>query len=429
MSIMIDLIVKLLGNIAILGYLAYLLPFRFRNKLLLGIPLLILFMPDILWNYLQLGSSLILLTNTVPFLIVLCFFKNYKAGIFYFLIYQVTTMFADSIVFILVSLFLNLQARDIGDMPEYYTPICATLMVVLITVLLFFYAKRFKALQGYDVPKAYWFYFSAIPLCSVYMMFHCLAQYQKSPKTGPETLVAITVLLAINFINLYTYSDAIKHYATRLANQSLMEQVNSFAQKQNSLVEAHKNLRTIRHSIKNDLIPVITAIDEKQYAIADERLREIIGEVDTDLFVSRTGIGFIDDMINYKASIASKSGIDFKVMSKLDAVLKLDYLDVSSIIGTALDNAIEACTHVTGAKTVDISVMSQAKLFMMKISNPRNNDIHPDGAGGFLSTKPDGSEHGFGLTGIKKLVEKNSGELRIEYPENKFEISIVFHGR
>lgn len=422
---MLEVIARVFFTFVVICYFCYLLPTRFRNKLVLAIPAFVYLIGTAI-SYNLIGNSTInFITNFAAILFFLCFFKNPEAGIFYCLIMEVMMLFSDGFLYYIVKMICNLRGIILEDIPNHKLNLYIAAYVLWL-VLAYLCVRKFRALQQYDIPKLYWLCFSTIPVCSIYLLFHLYTVYVPDTIMTVGNILAIFVIAAMNIVNIHLYSAAIRYYATKLENQTLMERVHLSTQKQSSLVDAYKNIQIIRHNIKNDLVPILTAIGEKQYEVAEDKLREIIGEADRDIFVSNTGVNFIDDMIDYKASIARENNIVFNVVSKLDEIFKLNYLDISSIIGTALDNAIDACLQVVEHRVVDICVTSRAGLFMFRISNPRNSGILPDEAGGLQSTKQDGAEHGFGLVSIKKLVEKNRGQLRIEYPEGRFDISVVF---
>ena len=126
--------------------------------------------------------------------------------------------------------------------------------------------------------------------------------------------------------------------------------------------------------------------------------------------------------------VAESKGILYKV--RLENNLRIDFiedLDLISIVGNLLDNAIEAAESVEKDKYVvcHIYMGNDGHFLVMEF---RNNYIVPliKEKERYISTKRDSSNHGIGLHTVKKLVEKYGGIMRIDAGEREFSVEIIF---
>lgn len=126
--------------------------------------------------------------------------------------------------------------------------------------------------------------------------------------------------------------------------------------------------------------------------------------------------------------VAESKGILYKV--RLGNNLRIDFiedLDLISIVGNLLDNAIEAAERTEKNKYVvcNMYMGNDGHFLVMEF---RNNYIVPSmkEKERYISTKRDSSNHGIGLHTVKKSVEKYGGIMRIEAGEREFSVEIIF---
>ena len=104
----------------------------------------------------------------------------------------------------------------------------------------------------------------------------------------------------------------------------------------------------------------------------------------------------------------------------------MNELDLYTLFGNALDNALEAVLQLGEDKRVINVVTSQTgSMFSVLISNycarpPMMVDGLP------VSTKSDGGLHGYGLKSIKRITEKYGGDMRVRYDDGIFNLSLLF---
>lgn len=126
--------------------------------------------------------------------------------------------------------------------------------------------------------------------------------------------------------------------------------------------------------------------------------------------------------------IAESKAISYCV--KLGISLQLGFiedLDLISIVGNLLDNAIEAAEKVGKNKYV-ICKMYMGNEGHFLVMEFYNSYIVPfiKEKERYISTKRNPENHGIGLHTVEKLVEKYGGIMRIEAGEEEFSVKIVF---
>ena len=95
-------------------------------------------------------------------------------------------------------------------------------------------------------------------------------------------------------------------------------------------------------------------------------------------------------------------------------MLFLDPVDLYTLVGNALDNAIEAVLPLPPAeRLIRLRVQEKAGLVFLQIENPYAGELNTrDGLP--LTRKEDKQNHGFGLKSIRDVGEKYHGFLNLE---------------
>ncbi len=164
----------------------------------------------------------------------------------------------------------------------------------------------------------------------------------------------------------------------------------------------------------------------------DEKRRGILSEMENDIAiydaVVRTGNTYLDTVLTEKKLICHSKDIQMSCIVDGKQLEFIDELDLYTLMGNALDNAIEANEKITDSSKRWISVQIQNKkgIILAEIVNPFEGNLNPKGDL-FETTKSDTVSHGFGINSIKNIVEKYNGQLIIKTENNKFLLRIIFN--
>ena len=120
-------------------------------------------------------------------------------------------------------------------------------------------------------------------------------------------------------------------------------------------------------------------------------------------------------------------GIKFKVDISSDLYMDfIDDIDLISIIGNLLDNAIEAAKQRKDGFVNIAMFMANEGYFM--VWEVGNNFVVPPvfNKKGFITSKRNKSEHGIGIHTVEKVVKSYDGKLNIDIDNKEFTASIIF---
>lgn len=171
--------------------------------------------------------------------------------------------------------------------------------------------------------------------------------------------------------------------------------------------EADTDLRQLHHDMKNHLLGL------RRLAGDNQKLEAYIGQLlqrtkEYEALMD-TGSPLLDGLLSEKLRRADRDGVDLTADIDFRQGGFLSDMDLCTLFGNALDNAIEASLKVEDAEKRSILVKcgSTAGSLVITVMNYYEGELRRSGDM-FLSSKPDPG-HGIGLSSIRHTVEKYGG--------------------
>ena len=156
---------------------------------------------------------------------------------------------------------------------------------------------------------------------------------------------------------------------------------------------------------------------EKREAYLDELDRTVsIHDAETS-----TGNAVVDTLLTSKNLLCVDQGITMTVFADAHDAGFLDVMDLCSIFGNAVDNAIEYEQRVEdrSCRLIKVIVRTQNGFLLIRIQNYCNEEI-PIKNGVIATSKKDKAIHGYGIKSIRRAVEKYEGSLTMEQENEWF---------
>ncbi|MDE7253131.1 MAG: GHKL domain-containing protein [Acetatifactor sp.] len=243
------------------------------------------------------------------------------------------------------------------------------------------------------------------------------------------TIVVVTVL----FQNIKARQEE------KLQNELLAIQIESTEKHIGQVEGLYRNMRSIRHDMTNHILTLerLYAGNNVQEAIdygkeLKSALSLIAGEI-------KTGNPVTDVILQELKSEAEKRKIDFQTDFYYPTGTNINAFDVSVILNNALQNAMEhimnfPLENAGKNETPHISVHSYHRnnAYMIEISNSCNGNLQWDEERGLPVTSKEkkdghgyGQTHGYGLSNIRMVARKYSGDIAIDLKDDEFRLSIM----
>lgn len=231
---------------------------------------------------------------------------------------------------------------------------------------------------------------------------------------GMESYLDITALLLSGLCLLIARMSEIQSRQTALENDLEFSKLREHYQQQyiDSLMQQYGTVRRIKHDMKGSFLTLTGLLRageyDKAYSFAKENtdaLEAMQTFVDTDNAAANA-------VINSKLSYAAELGISTKCIS-VNSIKGISDSDLCSLLGNALDNAVEACTALPADIPREISLeigCENERFYTFLIKNTVAGSVlenDPD----LATTKPDKDSHGLGIKIIRSIAAKYGGRV------------------
>lgn len=238
---------------------------------------------------------------------------------------------------------------------------------------------------------------------------------------------AASIIAVIVAIGLYQSIKAGQEET--LQNKLLATQIRDIRQHIEQAEDLYEDIRHIRHDMTNHIMTL-----ERLYAgdKTDEakdystKLKTALAETTLQI---NSGNPVSDVILQEMQSRAAKKGISFQVDFHFPTGTDINAFDISVILNNALQNALE---HTEKDEKAYISIHSYRRnnAYMIEVNNSFTGNLRWDAEHELpVTTKRDTSGdsqiHGYGLTNIRRVAQKYSGDIAVSLKEKEFCLSVM----
>ena len=236
----------------------------------------------------------------------------------------------------------------------------------------------------------------------------------------PIIMVVLILLLITMMERFWVFQDLkIQYEAQRLAEdyryQNLLDKI-----------QAQEDVRRLYHDMKNHL-NVLDSMSKDDEGIRTY-IRELRGRLGSYEKVVNCGNDTLDMLLSQKLKAAREQEIAMSIFMDFSRGDFMSPLDICTIFGNALDNAMEAAAKVEDAAGRLIFIRSQefADQLIIKIRNCYQGEIQFSKGLPLTSKEANQHYHGLGVSNIVRAVKKYGGVTSIDLPEKGvFELKIM----
>ena len=194
-------------------------------------------------------------------------------------------------------------------------------------------------------------------------------------------------------------------------------------------VQYHLSKETIElinhkcHDLKHQVQAIRAVKDEKE---RETYLEKIEKSVQIYSAIVRTGNEILDTILTEKSLICENSGIHINCVADGSLLAFMNPVDLYTLFGNALDNAIEAVRKLESKekRVIDIMLYERQSFLMLQIVNPMCGEVKfEDGLP--LTTKAKNGYHGYGMKSMLHTIQKYEGHLTTEVKNGCFYFNVM----
>lgn len=370
-------------------------------------------------KYLPLALISSLLSYSLIFVCALIFHKKKKRAIYVSAMFLIIDSIMQSLSCIILELF------SINYNQTYLTKGVSVIFNIISLLLVTKLQRKRKNMirSGLKIIPDHLYVLILVALLLSGEMFGCIPIDFERVKIRNNIINFSAVLIVPIFMVLIIYllfNCISKQYfenISLLMEKQVEQQVEHY-KKINKLTD---DLREFRHDYKNHMICLQSLLNNKQYDEALSYVKSITNQeiLDSNKFFSGNQIA--DAILTDKNELAQKNNC--KIIFDGSVSDEISVSNLCTILSNALDNSIEACSKIDSDETqiIDVKCVASELIQIIRISNPNldNNAVTE-------TSKADRKNHGFGLSNIRRTVERMDGQMIISSQYPTFVLEIEF---
>lgn len=227
----------------------------------------------------------------------------------------------------------------------------------------------------------------------------------------PILLLMLVKTLAVMAEN--SRITGVQNTAARVQNQYLQQQIDMM-----------ESLKKFRHDYKAHLFTMDALLEAGKTQELHQYLLSLHqSQFDGVHLRQYTDNASLNILLNQKATVAEKYGIQFKADIVLSTEGRIVVSDLISLFSNLCDNAIEACATLPHPE-ISLSVHKAKAYLVIEITNTSGSDVQKTNPE-FLTSKSRPELHGMGIKIIKNIVEKYGGMYQIDSTDHSFTTMIM----
>jgi two-component system sensor histidine kinase AgrC len=313
---------------------------------------------------------------------------------------------------------LNLLPMDGLDLSDTLNSVVKSLAAALVYLL----ARRLNPdKKTPELPNRLWWlcaFLSLAPLVVV-LSFSLWNSFGRDGMDAGQYRIAYTVLPFV-FLSALALLIAI----AVLSRHEQLEQSARLAQMRElyyeSLQSKETQVRALRHDLRNHLNAVYGLLEQGEPAKAQNYIAELTASPALHGTKRVCENELANAVLTCKLEEMDRLGLTADVLVTLPKTLSIADTDLCSLLGNALDNAMEAAQK---AQERRITVRARADRGMLMLRVENHFGEKPVGAdGAWATTKQDPEAHGFGVRGMQEIAARYGGTLELTVQDDRFEL-------
>ena len=229
-----------------------------------------------------------------------------------------------------------------------------------------------------------------------------------------SNVISLTLISSIEFLMRKMF---VLRNETIVTQQLLQERENQFKFAKANMEKLH----VVAHDLKHQTA-VLRQGGEEANKILDN-IDNAVEDYETILITENQTLNII---LNEKWHYCQKHSIRLSAIVDPEALKQLDVLEMYTLFGNLLDNAIEATRKLNNKekRTISLNVAHEKGVSLIDIRNYFSGKIKKKD-GDIATSKSDSFSHGYGLKSIQMISDKYGGNLQTFQEEDVFIVKIV----
>lgn len=241
---------------------------------------------------------------------------------------------------------------------------------------------------------------------------------------GQEVFYIRTLVDLCGFVILYAQQEQARRLASNLELASIDAQLKSQHQEYLQSKENLDSIGRLAHDLKHQIAALRAQVDPEHMAAGFEQLEASVQRYSAQ---QHTGNPVLDVILTAKTHTCADKGITFTAVADGKLLDGMSSMDIASLFGNALDNAIEATSKLSDPekRLIRLALYRQGQFVVLRVENYYDSALKTDTEGNLRTTKKDTRSHGFGVKSIRHIVQQYGGEVTIRTKDHWFTLTAL----
>lgn len=261
---------------------------------------------------------------------------------------------------------------------------------------------------------------------AVFLLFQIVLEYcghvfTSAPDSSFMFYLCALLYTATNYIILITIADLARY---RQDNEEMQKFIANKMQYYQMSRDGITSLQIKCHDLKHQIATIRSKAGKESFDKYIDRLEDSIIEYGT---VVECGNETINIVLTEKNILCSTCGVKFSYLIDGSIFGFMSEMELFSLFGNALDNALEGCNKVTDHEKRVISLKANAMNGMVVLHVENSYEAPLNMVDDMPVTTKAGTGHGFGLRSIQAIAEKYDGIATVVAENGIFKLTVVLH--
>lgn len=421
----IDFIFIIIESVLIAGFYGLYMEMKYKSNIITVLFFVLFFIVDSASTYLKMPSAYQMFFNLITFFILLLIFIDgtFAEKIMLSIFTNAVMMSISYLSVASISKLYNVSfVNAVSDKGIIRISVLIFSKILLFAVFFFFLNMKKNVIP--ELKTEEYLLITIVTLISIfieYILRNYLLIDGRNYAVFFSTTIAMVVLNAV--IYYFTIVISIKnHEKSELIKTKF--QLKQQEEDYKNIEEKYKETLEIRHDVKNHILCALSLAEENNIEELKTFLKkysnESIGSLKTFVLTKNN---ILNAIINSKFSEAENKNIDAKCIVDNDIDFSND-ADICTVLSNLLDNAIEACERNNKPSKIALNVSKLEDEIIIVIRNTVDKNILEDNPE-LRTSKSDKKMHGFGISSVRKVLEKYNGTLTYELENDVFVTKVL----
>lgn len=310
-----------------------------------------------------------------------------------------------------------------GQMNILFFCILIIIYSLVYYVLYSLFIKKNNSKDNNEKIKNYYIVMISMMILLVDVILNSIYIYSgtRPDKTASLLICSYNILccLLVLFVQFGILENKNLRYEMVMLSQFLTKKEEQYERNKENIEQINLKVHDLKHQIH-------------EYANKGQIHYEIVSDLNNLVQIydsnPNSGNAAFDLIVSEQSIRCKKQNIDLKCYADCSKLDFISEVDIYSLFGNILDNAIEASEKIKdeSKRKIHLNVKNSNCFVSICVENYFEGELIMSGDGLFSTTKENSFQHGYGLKSIRLIVEKYNGSVTFKSEQNIFIVSILF---